>query len=126
MDSNQDGKLQIEELQTHPAFDQNQDGTVSEDEAKFFLHMDEEMTRDDFLATGWTLMKPYVEKSKAAFKHDDAQPADVGAGGDQPVDALVSFPSSRFVRIIQFMPCSPRLTMAKTRKKNTKMSLQKL
>lgn len=86
LDSNQDGKLQIEELQTHPAFDQNQDGTVSEDEAKFFLHMDEEMTKEDFLTTGWMLMKPFVEKIKGAFKPSDDS-ADQTAEG-QPAEEL--------------------------------------
>ena len=127
MDSNQDGKLQVEELQTHPAFDQNQDGTVSEEEAKFFLHTDEEMTKEDFLATGWTLMKPYIEKSKAAFNHDDAadQPAEGEAGGEQSVDALVSFLFSFLVRFLNFKYCSPKRMTAKTRTKNTMMNHKK-
>nr|CAH0098543.1 unnamed protein product [Daphnia galeata] len=64
LDSNQDGKLQVEELQTHVAFDQNQDGTVTVEEAKFFLHNEEEMDKSDFIATGWPLIKPFIMKAQ--------------------------------------------------------------
>lgn len=69
LDSNQDGKLQVEELQTHVAFDQNQDGTVSIDEAKFFLHNEEEMEKSEFLTTGWPLAKPFLMKAQGLDTH---------------------------------------------------------
>lgn len=46
------------------AFDQNQDGTVTVEEAKFFLHNEEEMEKSDFVSTGWPLIKPFVMKAQ--------------------------------------------------------------
>lgn len=56
------------ELQTHTAFDQNGDGTVSVDEAKAFLHMEEEMDKSEFIRSGWPLMKPFIMKEQENFK----------------------------------------------------------
>lgn len=58
LDLNNDGKVTYQELQQFPKFDYNHDGTVSEEEAKFFLHMKEEMNLEEFITTGWMIMKP--------------------------------------------------------------------
>ena len=79
LDSNQDGKIQVEELQTHVAFDQNQDGTVSVEEAKFFLHNEEEMERNEFITTGWPLVKPFLLKAQEL----DKQQAQMDQAGEQ-------------------------------------------
>ncbi|KAK2718699.1 hypothetical protein QYM36_005881 [Artemia franciscana] len=60
LDSNQDGVLTSDEIMAKPIFDQNGDGLVSEEEAKFFLSGQTEMTREEFLNTGFVLMKPYL------------------------------------------------------------------
>lgn len=79
----------MEELQTHSAFDQNQDGTVSEDEAKFFLHMDNEMEKESFLVSGWPLIKPYLSKIQGLFdgkkNEEEAEPA---ANSDQHAESV--------------------------------------
>lgn len=91
MDSNQDGKLQVAELQSHAAFDQNEDGTVSVDEAKFFLHMEEEMDKSEFLVTGWPLLKPFIMKEQAKFKPPTEpvaeEPSPAQPGDSQPQEA---------------------------------------
>ena len=56
------------------AFDQNKDGVVSEEEAKFFLHMEKEMEKSVFLATGWMLVKPYFLKEQNQFKPPSSSP----------------------------------------------------
>lgn len=64
LDINRDGILSYDELQKNPIFDRDHDGTVSPDEAKFFLHMKEEMELDEFMSTGWMIMKPIYTMSK--------------------------------------------------------------
>ncbi|XP_054706634.1 glucosidase 2 subunit beta-like [Uloborus diversus] len=67
LDLNQDGLLSYDELQKFPKFDSNHDGIVSEDEAKFFLHMKDFLLLDEFITTGWMIMKPiYLSENEAA------------------------------------------------------------
>ncbi|XP_021938600.1 glucosidase 2 subunit beta [Zootermopsis nevadensis] len=68
LDANQDGKIEILELQTQQTFDQNRDGAVSEDEAKFFLDSNDELNWEDFLASGWPRMKPFLMLDNGLFK----------------------------------------------------------
>ena len=77
MDSNQDGKVQVSELQTQTIFDQNNDGTVSVDEAKFFLHLEEEIDKETFIRSAWPMMKPFIMKQQeiAAKSAEIEQPA---------------------------------------------------
>ncbi|XP_022908667.1 glucosidase 2 subunit beta [Onthophagus taurus] len=60
LDSNGDGKIDISELQTRKTFDQDRNGEVSEEEAKYFLNSKEEVEFDEFLADSWTKIKPYM------------------------------------------------------------------
>lgn len=64
LDSNEDGILSFEELKQHIVFDQDADGVVSDDEAKFFLHMKDTMELEEFVTTGWVISKPYYLKEK--------------------------------------------------------------
>ncbi|KAH6941137.1 hypothetical protein HPB50_014300 [Hyalomma asiaticum] len=64
LDLDGNGMLTAEELQKNIIFDQNRDGTVSIEEAKFFLHMKEEMGLEEFSTTGWMIMKPIYTASK--------------------------------------------------------------
>jgi hypothetical protein len=61
-------RIEIFELQTQQTFDQNKDGAVSEDEAKFFLDSHDELNWEDFLASGWPRMKPFLMLDKGLFK----------------------------------------------------------
>ncbi|CAL1281620.1 unnamed protein product [Larinioides sclopetarius] len=58
LDLDQDGMLTFQEIQQFPKFDSNNDGHVSDDEAKFFLHMKDSMALEEFVTTGWMIMKP--------------------------------------------------------------------
>ncbi|KAG0419847.1 hypothetical protein HPB47_003841 [Ixodes persulcatus] len=64
LDLDMDGVLTAKELQENPIFDQNRDNTVSLEEAKFFLHMKDEMKLDEFVLTGWMIMKPIYTMSQ--------------------------------------------------------------
>jgi len=75
LDANKDGKLQMAEIQVHKIFDQNKDGIVSDDEARFFLHMENEMDKNEFLTTGWMLLKPYFMMDPGLLQHHSEEAA---------------------------------------------------
>jgi len=92
LDTSKDGKLQVAEIQNHLIFDQNKDGVVSEEEAKFFLHMDYEMDKSEFISTGWLLLKPYFLKEQDAFvpppseelpAHESEEEPEIEEGSDE-------------------------------------------
>lgn len=58
LDLDQDNILTYQEIQQFLKFDSNNDGHVSEGEAKFFLHMKDSMELEEFVTTGWMIMKP--------------------------------------------------------------------
>ena len=62
MDANKDELLQREEAKTSPLFDQNDDGTVTEEELTFFMSDSEGHTKEDFLAGVWTLIKHRIKE----------------------------------------------------------------
>lgn len=68
LDANQDGKLQVSEIQTQQTFDQNKDGVVSDDEITLFFDNQQEMDWDEFLATGWPRMRPLLLMNSGMFK----------------------------------------------------------
>ncbi|XP_037527654.1 glucosidase 2 subunit beta [Rhipicephalus sanguineus] len=74
LDLDGNGMLTAEELQKNIIFDQNRDGTVSVEEAKFFLHMKEEMGLEEFSNTGWMIMKPIYTASKMPPAAETAPP----------------------------------------------------
>ncbi|XP_050023648.1 glucosidase 2 subunit beta-like isoform X1 [Dermacentor andersoni] len=74
LDLDGNGMLTVEELQKNNIFDQNRDGTVSVEEAKFFLHMKDEMGLEEFSSTGWMIMKPIYSTSKMPPAPETAPP----------------------------------------------------
>ncbi|XP_015921428.2 glucosidase 2 subunit beta [Parasteatoda tepidariorum] len=64
LDINQDKVLTYQEIQEFQKFDSDKDGIVSEQEAKFFLHMKEFMLLEEFVSIGWMIMKPVFESDK--------------------------------------------------------------
>lgn len=75
VDTNGDGSLHVTEIMAHAKFDTNNDGVVSDDEANFFLSGNTEYTLEDFMTTGWAIIKPRV-----LGKEEPAAPekADIG------------------------------------------------
>lgn len=64
LDLNNDNILTFQEIQQFQKFDSDKDGHVSEDEAKFFLHMKDSLELDEFVTTGWMIMKPIYLSDK--------------------------------------------------------------
>lgn len=64
----------MSELQAQQSFDQNKDGAVSEDEANFFFDSHDELSWEDFLASGWPRMKPFLMLDNGLFKPPTDEP----------------------------------------------------
>lgn len=67
-DSNGDGVVDLNELQSRSTFDKNRDGVVSEEEARFFLGESNEVTLREFIDSAWPLIKPYLMMENGLFK----------------------------------------------------------
>lgn len=67
LDIDQDGIITYTELIVSGRFDQNEDGVVSEDEARFFLAQKDKMDLEEFITLGWILAKPFYQKQKVIF-----------------------------------------------------------
>jgi len=83
LDTDTDGVVTMSELQARPGLDTNKDGTVSEDEAKFFLGDKETFDIESFKESGFALLKPYLELEKAA---PEVTPEDDGVELAPPVE----------------------------------------
>jgi len=81
IDSDGDGKITVVEIQARATFDRNKDGSVSEEEASFFLNLEQEMSREEFLKSGWLIAKPYFLMEKGMFIPPDA-PEETTEGSD--------------------------------------------
>ncbi|XP_030767366.1 glucosidase 2 subunit beta [Sitophilus oryzae] len=68
LDSNQDGLVEIAELQSRQSFDRDRNGEVSEEEAKLFLNNQESVDLETFIEKSWPLMKPFVKIDSGMFK----------------------------------------------------------
>lgn len=67
-DTNQDGKLEISELQTRPTFDRDRDGEITEQEAQYFLDENTEVAFEEFFNVAWPKIKPYHLTASETFK----------------------------------------------------------
>ncbi|RWS15369.1 glucosidase 2 subunit beta-like protein 1 [Dinothrombium tinctorium] len=99
LDTDGDEKIHFTELKPHLRFDQNKDGEVSDDEAKFFLHMKEEMDLDEFISVGWVIMKPYYfagrdTSSMRPPKLRTPKPADIPDLSDSDLPSELTEPST--------------------------------
>ena len=84
LDSNEDGVISIDEIKTRQTFDRNKDGVVSDEEALFFLNMENEMTKEEFLKTGWIVVKPYFMMESGMFKPPEPEKTEETAEAETP------------------------------------------
>jgi protein kinase C substrate 80K-H len=72
-DSNQNGLIEIVEMQTRIVFDQNRDGIVSIEEAKYFLDEYDSVDFATFLSQAWPRIKPFLMMDSGLFKPPAAE-----------------------------------------------------
>lgn len=67
-DSNQDGLIDIAEIQSRQSFDRDRNGEVTEEEAKIFLNNQDSVDFEAFLDKSWALMKPFIQIDSGMYK----------------------------------------------------------
>ncbi|KAG5884136.1 hypothetical protein JTB14_021805 [Gonioctena quinquepunctata] len=87
-DSNQDGVVDISELRTRESFDKDRNGEVSEEEAKYFLNLQDAVDVETFVNECWKSVKPFMLMEAGVFKppiteHEKASEAEDMQDGEQ-------------------------------------------
>ncbi|CAG9837094.1 unnamed protein product [Diabrotica balteata] len=59
-DANQDGWLEVAEVKSRIAFDRDNNGEVTDDEAKFYLNLQESVDLETFVNKCWKNLRPFV------------------------------------------------------------------
>uniref|UniRef100_A0A2S2PPG1 Glucosidase 2 subunit beta n=1 Tax=Schizaphis graminum TaxID=13262 RepID=A0A2S2PPG1_SCHGA len=76
IDTNKNNKIEEEEVDSYATFDQNNDGTVSQDEKDYFMENKKEISLEDFILNGWSRLKQLIIAENMDVK-DPELPADV-------------------------------------------------
>ena len=85
IDVDKNGMVTKEEMMGQPwLFDQNNDGSVSEEEATFFLSGNEQYSREEWTESGWLMIKHIVEEKRGGDFEETAQ-AGVGTFEEVPL-----------------------------------------
>jgi protein kinase C substrate 80K-H len=89
IDADGNGIMSKEEMmQQNWLFDQNNDGTVTDEEATFFLSGNTEYTRDEFEDGGWLMIKHIVEEKKEQQEGGEGQAQEEGQEGVGSVEEV--------------------------------------
>lgn len=99
-DSNQDGYIEVIELQTRMQFDRNHDGVITTGEAKFFLDDHDRVDMETFLTLAYPKMKPFLMLDAGLFKppataeeiEEGIDEEDVGEEEEQHVEEQLDEP----------------------------------
>ncbi|GIX98106.1 glucosidase 2 subunit beta [Caerostris darwini] len=76
LDINKNGKLTSEEIKSFKRFDYDGDGKVGDNEVQFFMQKKEEMSQEEFLSSGWKVMKTafimdQTDETPAGFEFEE-------------------------------------------------------
>lgn len=86
-DNNNDGFVDIPEIQANLAFDKDKDGVVSEHEALYFLDEKESVDLEYFKSTSWAKIKPQLMMKDGVFsppeEHEEERETDEAENNDE-------------------------------------------
>lgn len=82
-DSNQNGLVELAELQTRIVFDRNRDGAVSEEEANYFIEPHAAIDLETFITIAWPRIKPFLMLDSGLFKPPTGEQVEQNDANDQ-------------------------------------------
>ncbi|XP_075678928.1 glucosidase 2 subunit beta isoform X2 [Dermatophagoides pteronyssinus] len=71
LDTDSDGIITLDELKSYQGFDRDNDGSVSDDEAKFFSNGLEQLVLPTFIESSWPMVKPIIDNEPQHEEESD-------------------------------------------------------